>query len=368
MDVITEEALNSLDSYIASIMPTPSLPDQSFDFVVFPVKVSPVGVGGFVGMQQEPYGAVQGRRIVASAEISIVSHETNINESVNTVTQTLLAQDKRVMRTNGLFRLALNELGDASFSGQGGNISATRVAKFDVLFEYLKGPDAADGVISDVGIDLDLVVSAKAVRFLVNSAFSQTLFDRFEIDDDDQAITSAPSDWQFNDAEGRLEQLKKIRGGGLTTATAKKAGTYLLQPVETTFPVTADFILEAEMEYGAADGNGDGIGFVFRRQDSDNFYFFIMSERHGYRMFGKKIAGDFFFLDTDGLDNGNGYTGETRYQVKLTAAGPRFDLYLDDAPVLTGFDESIQTAGRIGLMCHGNDAAYFYGIKMLGFL
>jgi len=369
MDAITQEAIDALNSFIDSLIPATTLPGQEFDLLVLPTEVLPTGIGQAVGMHDDPYGEIIARRLSAEAQIAITSREDQNTQSVSSVTQALLNQDRTTLRENGVFRISFSELSDPVLTpGQGNNVNSTRTASFDVLYEFLKIPTESEGVITEIDVDMDMAVSDGKAEFILNENFTQDIFDQLEIADDDQATTSAPSAWIFNDTENRVEQSKRIRGGGLTTASAKKAGTYLLLPTSSDYPDVADCIFETELEYASGDGTGDGIGFVFRYQDINNFYYFIMSERNGYRLMGKKVDGTFNFLDVDGLDSSAGYVGNTRYLLKIVTNKSTFQVYLDDKIILSGSDETITDKGRVGLMCHGNGAAHFYGMRLVGFL
>ena len=101
---------------------------------------------------------------------------------------------------------------------------------------------------------------------------------------------------------------------------------------------------------------------VFRWQDENNFYFFLMNEDDDrkYRVLGRKVEGVFQDLETPALDKTKGFEVGRLYDVKLIAEGPAFQVYLDGERILEGRDAALAAPGRVGLMSRNNKQAFFY--------
>jgi hypothetical protein len=364
MDVVTQEALARLRSALANLLPAPDDPDLAPTITVLPVRVTPTGLGGFVGVNDIPQGSIVGRRIEASAELIVRgTDEGALSVNVASVTDALVGADRAALVQQGIYRLQLEELGDVGSEGEGNDAVARRNASFGVLYEFLKLPEAGEGVIQEIPLELDLSDGGSNPRLLIDQTFEDaSSLELFEVVDDPQATTGAPSLWEHDAAEARIEQHSGIRGGGLT-ATPLKAGTYLVLIPNSAHPEVRDFLFRTRLE----TSDVDGIGCVFRYRDVDNFYYFVMSNRNDYYLLGKKVGGVFAALDSGGLLEDGGPEVDTEFELKLTAVGATFRVYLDDALVVDGQDTSLDGAGRVGFMCHGNDGASFYRLKLVQF-
>lgn len=197
------------------------------------------------------------------------------------------------------------------------------------------------------------------------------LLDRFEVDtladfdvvDDAGATVSAPSQWVFNAEAQRIEQQSDIHGGPFEAGATgpEKPGTYLVRKTSDALPTVRDCIIA--LDIGSSDN--DGIGVVFRWQDADNFYYFLMDGQRSYRRMGKKVGGTFQELDTAALDTANGYAIDTTYALKIRISGSQFSVYLNDERVLSGEDASLPDAGRAGLFCWGSASARFDNFRIV---
>lgn len=364
MDDISSEALTGLSNLLESMIPTLIPPALQPELILDTVKIKPTGVGGFVTVNDNPKGTIYGRRVEARATITVkASDEDELGDFVKEITQSFLTQDRATLMEQGLFFITLDQLSPVITTGRANNVINKRNVNFNVLYEYLKLPETAETVIDDVSLDLDINQGSGAAKFIITADLNESFLDLFEIVDDPSTTQFTPSNWQYDPVELRVEQRSNIRGGALT-ATPNKAGTQLLLKESGKVPLVKNFIIHAEME----SGDIDGIGFVFRARDANNFYYFLMSSRHNYRIMGKKVDGVFSFLDIPGLDNSQGYLQNTRYQVKLTAYDSIFQIYIDNQLALRGEDNSLTDPGRVGFLCHANNQAYFYRMKLTQFV
>jgi hypothetical protein len=112
-------------------------------------------------------------------------------------------------------------------------------------------------------------------------------------------------------------------------------------------------------------GNDHGLGLVFRYQDADNFYFFLMDRQGNYRRVGKKTGGVFGDLEVPAVQHVTpGYELDRPYEVAVACVGDAIAVFVDGAHILTGRDGSIAAAGRVGLYCWGNASAKFLDLSV----
>jgi hypothetical protein len=191
---------------------------------------------------------------------------------------------------------------------------------------------------------------------------ADTLAD-FDVIDDPQATVSAPSEWIFNAEARRIDQLSDIHGGAFEAGATgpDKSGTYLVRKTTAALPAVQNCIVAVDV----SSEDNDGIGVVFRWQDADNFYYFLMDQERNYRRMGKKVAGVFQELDTAALDATRGYDAGTSYSLKVRISGTQLNAYLNDELVLSGQDASLPNAGRAGLFCWGSAGAHFDNFRIV---
>lgn len=194
-------------------------------------------------------------------------------------------------------------------------------------------------------------------RAAVSDAFSADPLPDFDVVDDSGAASSAPSNWTYDAANQLVRQTSNIYGGAGGTSP-DKPGTYLVRKTSTEWPDQRDLVLRCRLN----SGDDDGIGMIFRYQDEDNFYFFLMDAQRNYRRLGKKQAGVFRELETAAVDTTSGYTLNQDYELTIAAVGDAFKVYLDDVEILEGRDRSIQEPGRVGFYAWGNTGARFHNL------
>lgn len=198
---------------------------------------------------------------------------------------------------------------------------------------------------------------------LLLDRFDADTLANFDVVDDPQATVSAPSEWVFNAEAQRIDQLSDIHGGpfGAGATGPEKPGTYLVRKTTAELPAVQNFILVVDV----TSEDDDGIGVVFRWQDVDNFYYFLMDQQRNYRRMGKKVAGIFQELDTAALDTTHGYDADTSYSLKVRISGTQLNAYLNDELVLSGQDASLPGAGRAGLFSWGSAGVHFDNFRIV---
>ena len=198
---------------------------------------------------------------------------------------------------------------------------------------------------------------------LLRDPFDEDPLAQFDVVDDPQANVAAPSGWSFNTTEQRIEQTSDIHGGpdGPADTDPVKPGTYLVRKTTAELPLVKDFLFTCD---AGSDDDG-GIGMVFRWQDVDNFYYFLMDRERNYRRIGKKVAGVFQELDTVALDTSHGYDANTTYAVRIRVSGSSVSAYLNGDLVLTGQDGSLPDAGSVGLFCWEGAGVRFDNLQVI---
>lgn len=360
MDALAVEALAQLTTAMTSLLPPPPGPGLQPSVLVTPVRIVPTGLGGLAGTSAAPLGDVLGRRVEAKVSVMVpAADDAGLDGAVAGVTQAVLAADRADLGLLGILQLSLDGLGPRPVRVSGGPPPAPkREVEFAVLYEFLKPPVAGGDAITEIPVDV-AQSRTDGARVVVRGAFTAASLAEYDVVDDPAATQSAPSAWAFDAAQEALVQSTRIRGG-TGTATPRKPGTYLVLKVTPTRPVLADFSLASEVR-SSADG---GLGFVFRYQGPDDFYFVLLDSAGGYRIMGRKAAGSFRSLDTGGLDAAASFTVGALMRLRLEVEGSVFRLYLDGAEVLVGEDANLGAPGRVGLMTRANDGAAFFDLTL----
>ena len=152
MDSISTEALDGLTAAIQSLLPPPANPNLT-PVTIQPITISPAGLGGFVGINDNPVGEIIGRRIDATVVIGVKASSVDIGGAVSAVINALLAADRATLLSLGLLRVTLDKVGDPS-AGPGPAVQ--QPVSFRVLYEYLKKPVDPEGIIQQIPLNIQL--------------------------------------------------------------------------------------------------------------------------------------------------------------------------------------------------------------------
>ncbi len=197
---------------------------------------------------------------------------------------------------------------------------------------------------------------------IISDDFTADPMARFDVVDDAAAVNSAPSQWS-HDTSGFIQQTANIHGGpsGSNSTSVNRPGTCLVRKENAHWVSSRDICLRATVQ----SMDDDGIGLVFRYQDPDNFYFFLMDSQRGVMRLGKKIAGTFIELNEAAANTTVApYTPGTNYNVAVAAVDDAMTVYIDDKQVLVGRDADLLLPGRVGLYSWGNTGARFHRLEL----
>jgi hypothetical protein len=356
MDPLATEALDDLTAAITALLPPAVPPAPAPLLEILPLRIGGTGLGGLVGMSREPLGEIFGRRVEASARIRVRAATADaLPEAVRVVALAFLAADRATLRGRGILRLDLDDSGPPAGAGE-----AQRELRFKVLYEFLKRPVDGGETIARIPVEIELARGVPP-RPVFAAELGPASFPQLEAVDDPLATLRGPSDWHA-DPEPRIAQTSGISSASVAE-NPNKPGTYLVLRTAPGRPAVADFRLLATLRSG---GPG-GIGLVFRWQDVDNFYFFLMNtdDERNYRLLGRKVGGVFQPLDIPALDRARGFEPGRLYDLRLAAEGPSFTVELDGERILEGRDTALPAAGRVGLFSRNNRQSFFYRIDLV---
>jgi hypothetical protein len=360
MDPINSEALTGLATALQSLLPPPADPALAPELDVSPTRFRTTGLNGFVGVSHDPDGEIVGRRVNATAVVGVKTKTlATLNAAVSGVTAAVVGAPRSDLRKLGILDVGVGALGPQSPPAPGPTGHARQDVTFAVSYEFLKLPAAPNGVIAEIPLDLELSREHDPSP-LIATEFGPQSLELFEAVDDPAADKDGPSSWTFEAAGGRIQQSSGI-WGGTTAVNASKPGTYLVLRTTPSRPAVADFILRTEVQ----SDSDQGIGVVFRYQDTANFYFALANKNKGYRLLGRKVGGAFQQLATPALDATKSFTVGALTRLKLVAVGPDFELFVDGQPALAGADPALAEPGRVGLMTFQNPQAFFYGLELV---
>ena len=355
MDGLAAQALARLAEDVRELLPaapaalTPSVSLGS-------TRVGPTGIGAFVGPHRDPEGEIRGRRVQAELRIGVIGDDgPDLEERAAGVTAALLAA-RPGDPTQGTFLRVRQDQPEGLAPGEVADDQRGRLLRFQVIYELLQRPSADEGLIAEVATDLHLPPRGLPRR-LFAQRFEGGILQRFEVFDDPGAVNQAPSDWDFDAAEGQIRQRRGIWGGSPAAGTQLAGSVLLLAPG---VPRAADLLIRAQ-----ATSDERGIGLVFRWQGPDDYYFLLLDATVGFRRIGRKVAGTFGDLEQPAVDSAQGYDAGGLLELKLEVVGDRMRAFLAGEEVLAGSDRALAGPGRVGLLARRNPTARFSALEVL---
>ncbi len=361
MDPIASEAVATLTTAVTSLLPPPVDPSVPHAVLVTPLRIATTGLGGFVGLNPDPQGEIFGRRIRARVDVNVGAlTATGLDSALAHVTSAVMTTGREELSQLGILKLGVLELGPQPDASAAPPAAARRAVSFNVLYEFLKLPVQAGGVIQTIPLDIDSTLAVNDPRVLLRGPFLPPSLDLFEVFDDNAATTASPSAWSFDTADAAIIQTADITGGA-NAPTPDKPGTYCVLRTTPVRPPLRDFTMAAEV----LTTSPGGIGMVFRFVDVNNFYFALLDSRNGFRMLGKKVAGVFGALQSGGLDAAAGFSAGTLVRVRLVAQGDEFRLLIDGRGVLDGRDDELAAGGRVGFLTRHCTGARFFDLMLV---
>ena len=141
-DALSVEALGVLETAIAEILPVPVPAGLNRQVRVLARRVRPLGMGGYVGRHVDPTASLFGRRVDARIEVNVAGgNDSTAGGYVATLAGALLAQSRGELAERGIHRLHRVPT------------EGLRDLAFDIDFEFVKLPEAGEGVITDLIIE-----------------------------------------------------------------------------------------------------------------------------------------------------------------------------------------------------------------------
>ncbi len=352
MDTIVQQALTALDAHISSLLPAPVPVGMTRQVRVLPLRVTPAGIGGYVGPQENPQADVHARHVQASVRVAMQGgQDQSASSHLDLITRNLMSQSRAELRQRGIFWIKPELVDD-------------RNAHFELLYEYAHHPDTGEGIIQSLDLALESNVTPYRAKFVWNMAAPSLTAEanplaEFAVSDDPDLNAGSPvSQWVFNTVEPRIEQNAAVRGGPLTLAQPRKAGAQLLWRPHQAALSLSRFIVGCEF----SSISNDGVGLVFHRIDNDNFFYFLASERHRYHIFGRKSAGIYSVIS---VNSNAGFSLNTRHQLVISSYDGKLSAVMDEQQTLAAETGVTMPEGEIGFLTHGNNRARFHRARVI---
>lgn len=360
MEVTVSDAVQALNLAVSGLLPPPANPDLAPDILINPVKSHPAGIGGYIGLHPSPFGEIHSRRLKAQVVVRVKADTlADLSVAENSITNALVAANRSALRSQGIYNITRDTSFGQVYTGpdDGITVAAGKDIRFDIDYEYQRLPDAPEGVIEELPLDMLLQETDGKAKLIYSAEFDSDPLASFTVIDDPQT-NSGPSNWIYNDALDQIEQTTNIRGGSNGYNASKRGTCLVLQPAIAPTPPT-DWLLYAEI--GADAG---GIGLVFNFVDINNYHFFIMNRPFQYRFLGRRSAGTFSFLAEGGQDDTTGYQSGD-FSLRLIQQHGELQLAIDNTPVFTGRENDIPPAGRVGFFCRNSPTARFRSLRWI---
>lgn len=355
------DTISALSGEIVGLLtpsPDPALAPQ---VVVIAARSHPAGIGGFVGLHPDPTAELHARRLDAQVVIRLrAASPADLFAEEARVASDLVRADPAYLRSRGVLRLQRVLDGpDRSLDATDGiGVAAGRELRFSVSFEHMPVPVASEGTLDALPIDVETATFSGRTRRRYASEFRTDPMADFTVFDG--AGVGGAGAWSYDAAAQEIRQTSS-RSGGSNAVNGDKSGTYLvLRPPAIGGP-ELDFALHADLR---SDGPG-GIGLVFRFADTANFGFFLMDEPGAYRIFGRRTGGTGALFESGGRDETVGFAQNEWLRLRLLAQGERFELAINERPVLSGVEPALAAAGSVGFFCRRNATARFRQLRLL---
>ncbi len=353
--------MSGLRAAIAGLLPAPPVPDLPFTLRVLPNRVTPTGLGGFIGVHHDPPGEVVGRRVDARVLVGVhVRGSAVLEDAIDAVTLAIAGRDASRARSEGLLRVGLAGIGDETTRGSGNNTIRTRAIEFSALFEYHHLPTEGEDQIERVPVLLEVGSTVDGGEVLLRTRFREGSLEAFQPIDDPAASIDGPSQWEIDAEDRALRQRSRIRGEAGDPGPALPGGQLLLRAERLAAPA-ADLILSTEFRSDSAEG----LGLVFRWQDIDNFYFALLEARRGFRILGRKVNGAFEALEEGAFDGTRGFDIGVTHALRVSVQRDLIRMHVDGELALEGRDSFLGGPGRVGFLTHGNDGVRFYSLDVV---
>lgn len=156
MSAIDSEAIEGLGAAVDALLAGVATPSVQLSALVAPSQITPVGIGGLAGINEDPRGEILGRRLEAKAMVTARAADFDaLNDAVAAVTRTFMGAERAALLEQGILRLTLDDAGTLSASVNGATTEIERTLSFEVLYEFLKIPEHAENVIREVPTNLN---------------------------------------------------------------------------------------------------------------------------------------------------------------------------------------------------------------------
>lgn len=345
-DDVTVEALAALQTAVTSLLPATAPDGLTRRVRIRAEAVRPLGLGGYVGRHLGPDATLFGRRIAARIDVDVAGgNEAAAQGYAASLAGQILSQTSTDFAQRGIRRIRSVDAADE------------RTLAFDVDFEYIRIPEAGEGLITDLALStFNNVTPYKTALVAEFSAPSlalsgQPLADFFPFTDPQAAPAAA---WGI-DATA-IVQTANTAGGPTNLVDAEKAGAQLLWRPKGASLDLARFVAIVDFSSTSIDG----VGLVFHRRAADDFFFFLASQRHRYHLFGRRRPAGWNAIASATA----GFAAGVPHRLVIVSCDGALSAELDDQRTLAATTEA-PAGGEIGLLTHANDAARFAAGRLM---
>jgi hypothetical protein len=146
MDTLGAEALQKLLALLNALLPDDLAPRPALTLI--PLRISPTGLGGFVGISDVPAGDLYGRRVQARLLVAVSAASLSaLEQAIASVLANFVGADAAALRIQGLMTLSLAEVGPLPTDSSG---TVERTLTFSVTYDFVKMPEEDAGVVHEI--------------------------------------------------------------------------------------------------------------------------------------------------------------------------------------------------------------------------
>lgn len=153
------EVLTGLTNALRSLLPSVTDPTLQPTLLISPTRIVPTGLGGFIGIHDNPKGEIVGQRLEGTVFLTVKGQDTDeLNQAVTDAIAALMGVNRQTLLQQGILQISLNDISVPSGTTTGGGTTnpLERTLSFHVLYEFLKLPEESEGLIQQIPINLEV--------------------------------------------------------------------------------------------------------------------------------------------------------------------------------------------------------------------
>ncbi|MGD1855299.1 MAG: hypothetical protein ACFB2W_13730 [Leptolyngbyaceae cyanobacterium] len=151
------EAVEALRTTLSQLLPTNLSPAVTLDLSVYPHKIKPTGLGGFIASHDTVNGDILGCQVDGDVSVLLQANQFDqLQTDVNILVTHFATLSREQRLENGLLRFRLKPLDKAESRDESGSRVWMQTLRYQTLYEFLKIPTESEEIIQTVPINIQV--------------------------------------------------------------------------------------------------------------------------------------------------------------------------------------------------------------------